>query len=164
MCRSLSRKRNRQQPVGAVRIAPRVWSQRRPNFSSRYAARTSQPQGRGSRRDRRTPWTGCPGNSPNALHRRRVSLESESPRRTALLSAVTFRGCSSVGRALRSQCRGRGFESHQLQSQVVAMQRLAIFFLGHFRWVTFWVSNWVTFRNKSRHSRGWLGRSRGAKK
>ncbi len=26
----------------------------------------------------------------------------------------SFWGCSSVGRALRSQCRGREFESHQL--------------------------------------------------
>ena len=33
-----------------------------------------------------------------------------------------FWGCSSVGRALRSQCRGREFESHQLHHRFSVMQ------------------------------------------
>ena len=31
-----------------------------------------------------------------------------------LMPTISFGGCSSVGRALRSQCRGREFDSHQL--------------------------------------------------
>ncbi len=34
------------------------------------------------------------------------------------------RGCSSVGRALRSQCRGREFESHQLHQYIFRRCRI----------------------------------------
>ena len=34
------------------------------------------------------------------------------------LTPGKFWGCSSVGRALRSQCRGREFESHQLHQKL----------------------------------------------
>ncbi len=37
---------------------------------------------------------------------------------TICFKAESFWGCSSVGRALRSQCRGREFESHQLHHEI----------------------------------------------
>jgi hypothetical protein len=62
--------------------------------------------------------------APAPLHELLPSDRASAPGRTgqdtvmvlpsALTNLIGFRGCSSAGRALRSQCRGRGFESHHL--------------------------------------------------
>lgn len=43
-----------------------------------------------------------------------ATLGSSSLLMPTICLKKSFWGCSSVGRALRSQCRGREFESHQL--------------------------------------------------
>ena len=47
------------------------------------------------------------------MTRRRLAAPTTAASRVGL-KLVPLRGCSSIGRALRSQCRGSGFESHHL--------------------------------------------------
>ena len=48
---------------------------------------------------------------------RRVGSGAANPRATPWAKIGLLRGCSSIGRALRSQCRGSGFESHHLHHE-----------------------------------------------
>lgn len=55
---------------------------------------------------------------------RELVPETSASTNSAICPLKHFRGCSSVGRALRSQCRGREFESHQLHQYIFRRCRI----------------------------------------
>ena len=92
------------------RTARRARSARRPRLGRRRPAAAGYPGAWDDEDDGRgpPPLSGAPG-------RAQGRARGAGSARTILESS---RGCSSAGRALRSQCRGRGFESLHLHQRV----------------------------------------------